>query len=633
MLQERQVQILIELMNRKDWVFGKNIADVLHLSTRTIRKEIALINAILNQEVIISSVTQGYRIDANHIQLVIQVVNDCGLKISEIYQREIKIISTIGCAPSVYLEEFENQLGLAQTATRKVLKRTASMIQKKYGKTLFQVEANTYALHLNEIEYRELLFRISRDEMITNHSNSHELVNQMNLLVDHPVDFNVVVSQILKLCEVNQIDIQIDDLAVLSVCVCICCIRNQMGYKLADSIFQMDDIYARLLQAIVLEVDDLHHEDSKVLYPLLSTFKMNHTSALHINNFTKVIFDEFCEDVLLKYALDLRMYHSSSHNLLLHIEYMIRRIENNYELSNPITNDIKKKYPFAYEISMLIVQIIFKYYRKYVADSEISYLAIYMEYFLKHEEYRIKVVLVDSQRHSVNRIVKEWIQEHFINSIVLVKMIDRSMLANLDAHEIDLVLSIQEYVFLPNIMTYRFDGLPTIEDMHHINKLIHTCKMNRRILHVLDKYLIEEHTLFFTQKMQMEEVIQHLASVLKAGDCIEDCQAFVDDVLQREVNYPTNISNILMLPHPLFTFAKKTSVAVAVLEQPIAYLGSMIQLVFLLAIEKERNMEMNVLFQFFNQITENPNYSIQLASSHTFEEFQACFNDFRAIHK
>ena len=58
----------------------------------------------------------------------------------------------------------------------------------------------------------------------------------------------------------------------------------------------------------------------------------------------------------------------------------------------------------------------------------------------------------------------------------------------------------------------------------------------------------------------------------------------------------------MMVPHALFTFADKTGIEVALLKKPFEHHGNQVQLVFLLALEKKRNDEMNLLFQFFNQI-------------------------------
>ena len=76
-----------------------------------------------------------------------------------------------------------------------------------------------------------------------------------------------------------------------------------------------------------------------------------------------------------------------------------------------------------------------------------------------------------------------------------------------------------------------------------------------------------------------------------------------------------------MVPHALFTFAKKTGIEVAFLKHPIKHQGNQIQLIFLLALEMKRDDEMNLLFQFFNQIVSHKKYMHALLQSEDSDAF------------
>lgn len=102
---------------------------------------------------------------------------------------------------------------------------------------------------------------------------------------------------------------------------------------------------------------------------------------------------------------------------------------------------------------------------------------------------------------------------------------------------------------------------------------------------------------------------------------ISDTKGFYEDVLLREKNYPTNLGSQMMVPHALFTFADKTGIEVALLKKPFEHHGNQVQLVFLLALEKKRNDEMNLLFQFFNQIVSHKKYMHALLQSEDSDAF------------
>lgn len=124
-----------------------------------------------------------------------------------------------------------------------------------------------------------------------------------------------------------------------------------------------------------------------------------------ITDFTVLVFDEFCNEVFDKYSINLKESEALSSKMLLHIEFMNRRVIGGYELKNPIVDDVKTKFPFAFEISMMIVPILFKYKRVYVTEDEISYLTVYVAQFLENENVKLKTIVVTSQRHSVKQLL------------------------------------------------------------------------------------------------------------------------------------------------------------------------------------------------------------------------------------
>ena len=88
---------------------------------------------------------------------------------------------------------------------------------------------------------------------------------------------------------------------------------------------------------------------------------------------------------------------------------------------------------------------------------------------------------------------------------------------------------------------------------------------------------------------------------------IETVEEYVDDVLSREVNYPTVIGESVMIPHPLMTFAKETAVAAAILKPPVTICKKAVKVIFLLAIEGRPNDDVSILFEFFKQVAMNEN--------------------------
>ena len=80
-------------------------------------------------------------------------------------------------------------------------------------------------------------------------------------------------------------------------------------------------------------------------------------------------------------------------------------METGYEVKNPILNDIKRQYPYAYEISMLMVPIVYRYKNCFIQDDEVSYIAIFVEHFLENVNQKLKAVIISSSRFSFSIFV------------------------------------------------------------------------------------------------------------------------------------------------------------------------------------------------------------------------------------
>lgn len=309
-------------------------------------------------------------------------------------------------------------------------------------------------------------------------------------------------------------------------------------------------------------------------------------------------------------------------NILIHIEYMMRRLETGYEVKNPILNDIKKQYPYAYEISMLMASIVYRYKNCYIQDDEVSFIAIFVEHFLENVNKKLKAVIISSTRFSVNSIVSSWIQTNFQNQIEIEALLPRHNLEQyLEEHRADLIISIMDTFVHPTIATFRMDGIPNPYTLTAMNALVHKIRMNYRFRKMIKVYFNRKSIRIYREKTEFEQVIRDLSEALKQEDCIYDVEEFVEDVLQREVNYPTFIGDWFMLPHPLVTFAKKTAIGAAVLKQPIRMQEKEIQLIFLLAMERKQNEQLGVLFEFFRHMAGERSAIRRLAAVETEEEF------------
>ena len=629
MLTGRQSKILEILLNNVQGVTGTKLAEYLEVSSRTIRNEIGEINRIWKDgSVIKSSRRTGYFIEEQDMDSVrAYFLSEGRMKTEEaVSDRGWIILGMVLETGRADVFDAGEKLALSQPAMYKEISRFQKKLLSEYQSELLKMSGDRLWIEGDERKIRQTLFRIIKNETQNGTNLCSWFLKTFLYNAFDQTEYEWMVKLIKEYFDSRYIQISDANLYMIVSSVYITLIRNYQNHKVValtkeETVSQEIGQFFDYLREQSLE---LNNGDLEILGGLLHGFKLtaNPVEESEINSLSVLILEDFCHDVMEKYHFDLWQSQSFYDNILIHIEYMIRRMETGYEVKNPILNEIKKQYPYAYEISMLMVPIVYRYKNCYIQDDEISYIAIFVEHFLENVNQKLKAVIISSTRFSVSSIVSTWLQTNFQNQIETVAMIPRHNLEQyLEEHPVDLIISIMDSVVHPTVATFKIEGIPNQYTQTSMNALIHKIRMNYRFREIIKEHFNQKTIRIYNEKVEFEQVIRELSEALKAEDYLYDVDEFVNDVLQREVNYPTFIGDWFMIPHPLVTFAKKTSIGVAVLKKPIRMQEKEIQLIFLLAMERKQNEQIGVLFQFFRHMALERSFIGKLAAVETGEEF------------
>lgn len=635
MITRRQEQVIKLILEHEHGVRGEQLASILSVSSRTIRTEIREINCMFNDEMIIcSNKRNGYYIQENQTDQFKNVL----LCQQHTIHKEDRIYRMLGYLlfdDEIIILDLAEQLELSLQTTKKELTRLQKFLKNAYPFECIEIDTHSVKIIGDEVNIRKVLFQIVKNIIQNGESDIQCSLCLMLHVGYQKSEFEHVIEVVEETLAESEICLTRNNLMLLSTTIYVSMIRNQYGHFVDNrNAMRTKEAYIHILSTISEKLDDLNEHDFELLSNIMYTFKMsNSTSNFAIDDFSRVVLDEFCNDVFDKYSLNLKASMDTYDSLLNHVEYMLRRIEQGYELKNPIITEIKKRYPFAYEVSMLIAHIVYKYRNNYILDDEISFIAIYIEHFLESKNIKINAFVVSPQRSSINNIVLKWLHANFANQINIVKVIEQVDTKMIEDNSIDLLISVLERQLYPKIPSFHFANLPNIRDINRLHDVVHTIMLKRRFFDVRSKYFDEHLIQIFDTPTSFEQAICTLSNMLEDSDRITDAKAFGEDVIMREKNYPTTMGESFMIPHPLFTFAKKTSVAVGVLNEPLHMDNNQIQLIFLLAIEEKYEEDVNLLFHFFKQLSSCKELVHNLIDAQDAKSFREILLDVSLVHK
>lgn len=629
MFTRRQSKILELLLNNVQGLTGTKLAEYLEVSSRTVRNEISEINRIWeNGSIVKSSRQRGYFIETVDIESVRDyfLSEKHGRSEIAVSDRGWMILGMVLKTGQADIFDIGDKLALSEPAVYKELSRFQKKLMSEYQSELIRMSGNRLRINEDEAKLRQTLFRIIKNET-QNRVHNYSWFLRTFLYDDFDEEEYGWMEKLVKeYFDSRFIQISDDGLYMAVSAVYITIVRNYQNHsapaaKATESGHKVLTGFFDYLTAQGIKLED---GDIRILEGLLHSFKMTSdmSSESEIGTLSVQILEDFCHDVMEKYHFDLWQSKEFYDNILIHIEYMMRRLETGYEVKNPILNDVKKQYPYAYEISMLMASIIYRYKNCYIQDDEISFIAIFVEHFLENINQKLKAVIISAARFSINSIVSSWIQTNFQNQIEVETLLPKHNLEKyLKEHRVDLIISIMDTYVHPSVATFRMDGIPNQYTLTAMNALVHRIRMNYRFREMIKVYFNERFIRIYREKTEFEQVIRDLSQELKEEDCIFDVREFTEDVLQREVNYPTFIGDWFMLPHPLVTFAKKTAIGAAVLKHPLRMQEKEVQLIFLLAMERKHNEQLGVLFELFRHIAGERSAIRRLTAVETAEEF------------
>ncbi|MDO4467844.1 MAG: PTS sugar transporter subunit IIA [Bacillota bacterium] len=628
MLTKRQQKILQQIITQPG-IHGKEISDICKVSARTIRTEISNINKEAKCMLIRSNAKTGYGIQQDCMDLAFQLLQQEGSE-DEQEDRMYKILGAIFFEEECSLYDLSDLLNLSLSAIKKEVNRTLQFIQQRYDLKVFVVKKEVCSLCVQEKEIRELIFRMIKDSLF-NKENRVDRIVRMILVDSYLLEETEVVSQKVQ-SVLHKFDIQLSDVDFMMLLygIQICRVRNSFGFGLE----KVGNDTEEVIQSMCLSLTYLQSEDVAPLSKLFHTFKMSKNDLqAEISDFTYIIFNEFCKEVFDKYSLDLKESKEMAHNMLIHIEYMNRRVLSGFELSNPLLDELKHKCPFSFEISMMIVPIVFKYKRIYIKEDEISYLSLYVEHFLQNVNKKLRVVVMTGHTHKFKNNLVNWIEQYFPNQIEVVQIISRYSTTVIDYSHVDMIIAMNECIPVEGIETYVFPGLPGIADVPKVDRLIHRIRMHKRVSKLIHEYIPISNVHIISKPISFEDSILEISNVLMEKGCIVNAKEFCEDLVQREVNYPTYLANRVMMPHALFTFATKTSIEVILLKEAITQQEMEVQLLFVLALERKHDANMDVLFHFFHQAANHKTYIDGLLACASKEEFIENLNNLKLLEE
>lgn len=605
-------------------ITGEEVSKQLGVSSRTIRSDIKALQEVLKEHRawIESSPSKGYVIQSEN-ENVDSVLHDVFSGVNSNLESPAERVNYIIC------RLLENAL------------HDKPITQMELADEMF-ISLSTLKSHLNDVkkrlskyditivQYKSLGVKLSGEETKLRYCISDYIhQNQMNrfyVSVFSGIDMTIL-DGIVKnvLCHRG---LQLTDIAKANLCThtAIALHRSKMGnsitcarglIKKIEATFEYSvakDIAERVYQVMGMEF--IHGEVCYIAQCLLASKKFmdigNSPDKDHVKDTVMMILKEIQD----KLGIDFTGDECLVDGLALHLYIALTRIRFQMNIRNELLETIKNDYPLAFQMGVIAGKVIAHMDQLKVSENEIGYIALHfgaaMGRRVVQKELTIKRgAIVCSAGLGMSILLKAKIAEHFHNQVVIVRTIPGYEVNESLLSEVDFILTTVPLDHMNADKVIRIHNILTQEDIEKIERLV--CPKEKISRACLESF-------FPVDCFYVGQTFQDKKTCLEflTDQAIEKglmTQKTKSSVFEREEVSTTAIGSLVAIPHPVYNDTNRSFISVLILDKPIAWDENLVQVVFLLNIEKGESELWEMIFlKLYHYIKSNSGINSMLAN-------------------
>ncbi|AJG25255.1 BglG family transcription antiterminator [Streptococcus iniae] len=638
-MNKRQIEILIDLLERDNYISAAKLAKKHQVSTKTIYTDLDVLEEDLLQKQLklIKIPRHGLIIEGDLIvkhQLLVTVRNHLSTSLlpSDYSQREGHYLRKLllendNCS----ILDLAMDFFLSETSVRRDLDRLEKLVSDHHLALI--KEHGCVSIQGDEGKIRSFL----RSYLLDHYQ-----------LMPGALSASQELSTMFRECDLTQLDKKIQELkalfaisipqhleiyVMLDLVINSYRIKNNHYLRAVDVSIEDDlhfiEVYplaSELLSASLdLPVDLLSDDEIKQI--CLTILSLGYIPMASDNQEFKRLTTDLIDKVSELSGLDFSQDSYLREMINKHMRPMIYRLKNKITIENQTTEEIKKRYSILFNIVWLASKIVTDSYHIDFLDSEIAFLTIYFQIAVEKIEKPLEIVIVCPHGLATSELIFNTLRR-LISPYDHLKKIDFSDVTDELVQDVDMIISSVELRQL-SCNYILVSPVPSQFEVDKIQNFYHSLTDgNRKILSVVkDKQsinqsmvcdLIQNHIYLNQDCKTYDQVIQFLVN----QDSSSELQtAYIDSIFQREHLGSTSVYTGIALPHANPRTVGKSGLKLLTLKQPIVWGANKVKVVMLISIkEGEEELYKDALIYLYSKI-DDQHFIDQLVTATTTQEF------------
>ncbi|MDD7304955.1 MAG: BglG family transcription antiterminator [Peptoniphilaceae bacterium] len=621
MIETRKKQILDYLTLDYDYHTAKEIGQVLELSSKTIRKEINLLNTSIEGKgaVVESKPGKGFIFKIYDEEKFKEFLKNDWYKYAY-YQQEsgdkelrYENILRMFLFSNSYIKQTEladmfhvseSQINKDLPLIRQTLKTYhLNLISKPYyGMKIAGSEKNIRLAIKNEIGEDPSLF--DNDKDIKLFTKIQEIVNSVDFGQDYYMPYvnfkNLVIHIYISILRIKQgkyIELSKEfEKKVVSY----------EEFKIANEI--VDKLQENL--DITIPNQELVYISMHLIAK--NTVKDQAKISKDILQLSQDIIDEIYKVARYDFRSNIDFFFA----LAIHLGPLVNRIKYGFNMKNPILDDIKEN-KIAFMLATIGSDLINKQFSTKLSDDEIGYIALHIMAAMGEEEIKKKkILIVCGSGNSSAQIMKAQLKKSFGDEIEKLITTDIRNLKNYDLNAYDFIVSSVDLKVKTDTPIILVDIIFTKNDISNINTAFEDESLD-------EIKIIFNNSIFLKEEIHTKEkVLERIAEIIATKSSVSKKEALRQIKYREKLGF-TSYKNVA-IPHMLDSIDGDSFSIIIVLKKPISWNNNKVSLIYSLTIGNNLG-DMDLYYKKLGDFLSNPKLIDLACKSNNCDEFMNVF--------
>ncbi len=295
-------------------------------------------------------------------------------------------------------------------------------------------------------------------------------------------------------------------------------------------------------------------------------------------------------------------------DFLYHLMFMVNRLRFRVRLQNPMLDELRGKYPLAWQMAGVAAKVVRQTYGLEVTEDERGYLASYFGVFLEENGLRgvrpYQVAVVCGTGRVTARLVSVQLKKVLDSSAEITLFVDEKVTAEQLAGY-DLVFTTVDLPCPCERPVIRIHEIFNEQELRHkIEKARYWDQVDVPMMDnnwfVMVGLLEESRFFIFDASQSYEDAVSYMVETLSKAGQVD--KGFLERLRAREQRGTMVFDHAVAIPHSVQYAGDRLVLAIGVFPTPTEHIDHEIRVIFLIGLPEQLSADDNLLIRIYDEI-------------------------------